>query len=116
MDDTGQPRVSSRWVLSTKNVGTPKALLVARGFEDEELMPHQKQSPTCSKEATRLLMTYSAIFSWPLESLDIKFAFLQGDMATRTVHLQPRKEAATNKQWLLTKCVNGLSDVSLGWY
>ena len=116
VDDTGQPRVSSRWVLSIKNDGTPKARLVARGFEDEELMPYEKQSPTCSKEAIRLIMTISAIFSWPLESIDIKFAFLQGDMATRTVHLQPPKEAATNKLWLLTKCVYGLSDASLGWY
>ena len=42
-------------------------------------------------------LDHDTLFSWPLESIDIKFAFIQGDMATRTVHIHPPKEAATNK-------------------
>ena len=116
VDDTGQPRVSSRWVLSIKNDGTPKARLVARRVEDEELMPHEKQSPTCSKKLFVWSRQIRPYIFWPLESIDIKFAFVQCDLSTRTVHLQPPKEAATNKLWLLTKCVYVHSDASLGWY
>ena len=112
----GQSYITCRWVLTEKEDGFKKARLVARGFEDAELNPAEKQSPTCSKELLRCLLTFSATKGWKLHSIDIKAAFLPGEHASRTVTIRPPKEAETPKLWLLNKCVYGLADASLKWY
>ena len=114
--NVGQDYISCRWVLTKKDDGTMKARLVARGFEDEELSPQDKQSPTCSKEAIRCVLAFAISANWPLKSLDIKAAFLQGEVSSRNVILLPPKEANTTNLWQLRKCVYGLSDASLKWY
>ena len=114
--DDGQDRVSTRWVLTIKDNGIAKARLVARGFEDEELEPKDKQSPTCCKESIRLIICVSVMYTWKMESIHIKIAFLQGDMSSRNVYIKPPKEAETNYLWLVQKGVYGLSDASLKWY
>ena len=55
---------------------------------------------------------------WKLKSIDIKTAFLQGEVIGRNVYLRPHMEAKCTKQhiWKLKKCVYGLSDASLKWY
>ena len=48
--------------------------------------------------------------------MDINTAFLQGQNMDREVYVVPAKEANSNRNWLLNKCVYGLSDASLYWY
>ena len=82
--DCGQAAVSCRWVLTQKE-GNKKARLVARGFEDDEIDAVEKQSPTCSKEAFRILLTFAASRDWTINTIDIKSAFLQGEQASRPI-------------------------------
>ena len=112
--------ISVHWVCSLKTTESgikPKARLVARGFE-EQSDSIEKESPTCSKDAMRTMLSLINKNGWKLSSLDIKTAFLQGEKIDRDVYLRPPKEAKCDPGivWKLHKCVYGLPDASLKWY
>ena len=115
-----QKCISVRWVCTMKSTNEgmkPKARLVARGFE-EQSDAIQKESPTCAKDTLRMVISIIIQNKWKLHSIDIKTAFLQGEIIDRNVFLTPPKEAKCEKGyiWKLRKCVYGLSDASLKWY
>ena len=115
--DNGQDSMSVRWVVTSKLVDEKvvcKARLCARGFE--EIQTFRTDSPTCSRESTRLLLAILASNSWTINSLDIKAAFLQGKEIDRLVFIKPPPEARTNTLWKLKKCVYGLADAPRQWY
>jgi transposase InsO family protein len=118
--DTGQKAISTRWICSMKEKEgklVPKARLVARGFEEYDNSDIQKESPTCSSEALKVILSVIAQKNWEPRTMDIKTAFLQGNSIDREVYLKPPKEANNRGNlWLLKKCVYGLSDASLHWY
>ena len=81
VEEHGQQYVTCRWVVTSKVVkGTAvtKARLVARGFEDYEIGNRQTDSPTCSKESIRLVLSIIASKKWKCKVMDVKTAFLQG--------------------------------------
>ena len=78
--DYGQKALTTRWVCTSKRVGSKnvlKARLVARGFEEQNLTEIERDSPTCSREGLRLVLAIVAIKSWEIRSVDIKTALLQ---------------------------------------
>jgi hypothetical protein len=117
--DNGQKSISTRWICSMKEKDgnlIPKAILVARGFEEMD-NDIQKDSPTCSSESLKVVLAVMAQKEWMPKSMDIKTAFLQGNKLERNVFLRPPKEAREKEQlWKLEKCVYGLGDASLYWY
>ena len=116
-----QKFLSGRWVLTMKKSGEgnmiPKARYVVRGFE-EDTSNIVSDSPTCSKDSLRALITVACQKKWRINSIDIKTAFLQGEEITRDVYLKPPVEAKCKEGevWKLKKCVYGLTDASLRWY
>ena len=77
------------WTITEKiNNGKKviKTQLVARGFE-EDSSNILKDSPTCTKESMRLILTLLASKNWPCNAIDIKSAFLQGKQIERPVFL-----------------------------
>ena len=115
--DTGQQRISVRWVVTPKvvdGIPTVKARLVAKGYQ--ELQNFRKDSPTCSRESIRLALSVIASKKWKLQGIDIRRAFLQGSAIDRVVYLKPPPEANTDMLWLLRKCVYGLGDASRSFY
>ena len=117
VDDVGQDRITTRWVISSKEkegVTATKARLCARGFQE----PHdfRTDAPTCARETTRLTFITVAAHNWDLFRIDIKTAFLQGKEIERTVFLLPPPEAKTKKLWQLRKCVYGLADAPREFY
>jgi hypothetical protein len=116
--DVGQKKVSTRWVCTLKETPdgrVPKARLVARGFEEFNTTNLLKDSPTCSSESLKLLMLVICQRQWTLHSMDIKSAFLQGELS-RNIHIRPPPEfESKGKVWKLNKCVYGLADASLYW-
>ena len=116
-----QKFMSVRWVCTMKNSGDgtmlrPKARLVARGFE-ENTSDIASDSPTCSKDSLRALIAVSCQKKWKVNSIDIKTAFLQGDVLDRDVFIKPPIEAnCKGYLWKLNKAVYGLTDASLRWY
>lgn len=115
----GQSCISTRWVITEKVVGSEvkqKARLVARGFE-EKSADILKDSPTCSKQCFRLMLTIVVSKGWDCHCIDVKAAFLQGKMINRDVYLLPPREySKTGFVWKLKKCVYGLTDASRTWY
>ena len=118
VSDQGQPRISTRWVYTHKNVNNKqvcKARLVASGFQDGDAGNITNDSPTCSKEGLCITLAIMASNHLTCKSMDIKTAFLQGKELNRLVYLEPPKEANVSPGyiWKLFKCVYGLSDAWL---
>ena len=115
VNENGQETISTTWVLTMKNDDI-RARLVARGFEEEDEV--DKTSPTMIKSTLRMILAVGAMKDWPLQTTDIKSAFLQGSEMSRIVHIKPPKEAdlPKGKVWKLRKCLYGLRDASRQWY
>lgn len=71
---------------------TPKARLVIKGFEEPTKDKISKDSPTCSKENLRVVLSAIAQNKWKLNSIDTKAAFVQRDNIDRELYLLPPKE------------------------
>ena len=93
-----------------------KTRFLARGFEEKNLI--QRDSPTASKGAMRILLTIAASKQWVIKTTDIKSAFLQGKELNRNVYLKPPKEseALYGIIWKLKHCLYGLKDGSKQFY
>ena len=118
VDDVGQLSTSSRWVITEKlrsGVTEVKARLVARGFEEHSL-DIRKDSPTCSKEAVRILLSIAGSYRWMIHSEDVKAAYLQGKHIEREVYLRPPEDIYNGRLWRLKKTVYGLKDAARAWY
>ena len=93
--DKGQKTISIRWAYSLKS--TPngvmqRAQLVVWGFEEGCLT--DLDSPSCSKEAFRTILAIIAQNEWIPHIMDIKTAFLQGELIDREVYIcSPLKKA-----------------------
>ena len=115
--DENQKCVASKWVVKPKiidNKLSVKARLVLKGFQ--EMKDFRTDSPTCMIESVRLVLAIMATQSWPMNSIDFKTAFLQGNNIERAIYVRPPKEAASNKVWKLNKTVYGLCDAPRQWY
>ena len=112
--DTGQPTVSSRWVVGEKD-GAVKARLVARGYE--ELESDVSDAPTSTKSSKSIFFVLAASFKWKIESIDVTAAFLQADPTNRDIWIKPPKDIAKpGIIWKLKKPMYGLEDSSRKWY
>ena len=112
--NNGQDPISTTWVLTEKE-GDIRARLTARGFEEERNI--RTDSPTVQSTSMRFLLMMGATKQWPVSTIDIKSAFLQGKELERDVFVKPPKEAnAKNTLWKLKKCLYGLNDASKNWY
>ena len=75
--DTGQPAITTRWVLTEKSVEDVrmvKARLVEQGYE-EEASNIQTDSLTVCRENLRLVSTIAVSNKWKIHSMDVKAAF-----------------------------------------
>ena len=115
VEDTGQERISTRWVITIKEDGRIKARLVARGFEELEKI--QSDSPTISKSVMRVFLAICSSLSWTVSTTDIKSAFLQGQNLDRDVFIKPPNGFEDrHKLWKLKKCLYGLNDAARKFY
>ena len=100
VEDVGQPRQRSRWVLTEKPELTReevirklkgekvrvhtvkrKARLCAQGTraQDKDCDQLVRNAPTASRAAIRLLVSKASREQWPIQSFDVSTAFLQSD-------------------------------------
>ena len=119
--DCGQQFVSSRWVFTEKPIPDSfetklKARIVCRGYE-EDSSNLRTDSPTCTKESLRLLITTISYKNWVCKSLDVRAAFLQGFPIDRELYLKPPADIEEKGYlWKLLKCPYGLNDAPRAWY
>ena len=111
----GQDVLGTRFVLTEKQDGSIKARFVTKGFQEEYL--HPSDSPTSSRETVKIFLAIAANEGWPVESSDVRSAFLQSDTLDRDVFVEPPPERRKDGFiWKLRKPCYGLDDASRKWF
>ena len=77
--------VAGRWVLTVKkdkdgNSQKCKARWVLKGFQDKQKNTQQTDSPAASRAGFRCATQLAANYRWDLYHMDLKTAFLQGEV------------------------------------
>ena len=82
----GAKTVGCKWVYRTKlgsqgNIERYKARLVAKGFTQREGIDYNETfSPVSCKDSFRIIMALVAHYDCELHQMDVKTAFLNGDL------------------------------------
>ncbi|RVW22259.1 Retrovirus-related Pol polyprotein from transposon TNT 1-94 [Vitis vinifera] len=121
---SGKSTVGCRWVYAVKvgpdgQVDRLKARLVAKGYTQFMVLIMVTHSPCCQDCFCPLLLSMAAMCSWPLYQLDIKNAFLHGDLAEEVYMEQPPGFVAQGESGLvcrLRRSLYGLKQSPRAWF
>ena len=121
----GSKRVGCKWVFKTKrdsmgNVERYKARLVAKGYTQKDGIDYKETfSLVSKKDSLRIIMALVAHYDLELHQMDVKTAFLNGDLEEEVYMDQPQGFETTGKESLvckLKKSIYGLKQASRQWY
>ena len=121
----GHRPIGCKWVYKTKKdhkgkVEKFKARLVAKGFTQREGVDYEATfSPVSSKDSFRVIMALVAHFDMELHQMDVKTAFLNGDLKEEVYMVQHEGFVANDSGKLvciLKKSIYGLKQASRQWY
>ena len=115
--------ITCRWVFALKHDATGaiikyKARLVARGFSQEYRIDYKETfAPVIRLDALRAMLALSAIHGWHVRQLDIKGAYLHGDLEEEIYMIQPPEfNDGTDKVCKLIHSLYGLKQSGRAWY
>ena len=117
--------ISCKWVFKTKrdaqgNIERYKARLVAKGFTQREGIDYTETfSPVSTKDSFRIIMALVAHFDLELHQMDVKTAFLNGDLSETIYMSQPdgfQEKGKEHHVCRLKKSIYGLKQASRQWY
>ncbi|MCO5572616.1 hypothetical protein L7F22_026374 [Adiantum nelumboides] len=92
---TGKKPIGTKWVFKVKRKqdGTAdmyKARLVAKGYAQQKGIDYDETfAPTSRASTVRSLVAIAAHHGWKVHQLDIKIAFLNGDLQEEVCVSQP---------------------------
>ena len=113
--ETDDMNVLSSRIVVTEKEDKVKVRLCVRGFE--EVNYPQSDSPTASNDSQKLFLAIAANESFPVKTLDVTSAFLQGTPIDRDVFMEPPPELKKKGMvWKLRKSVYDLYDASRKWW
>ncbi|KAJ0608733.1 putative RNA-directed DNA polymerase [Helianthus annuus] len=117
--------VGSKWIFRTKykadgSVDRYKARLVAQGFTQVPGLDFSHTFNLVVKASTvRVILSLATIYNWPLRQLDVRNAFLNGNL-TETVYMeQPTRfidPKFPNHVCCLKKALYGLKQAPRAWF
>ena len=111
--------VKCKWVYVIKPNGLYKARLIAKGFTQVEGIDFQETFSLVARyEAIRFLLAHAALEDWEIEALDIKTAFLYGELDEEIYMEQPEgfvKKGQKGYICRLLKAIYGLKQASQTW-
>jgi hypothetical protein len=118
--------VGSRWVLHTKTdadgtmITKRKARLVAQGFTQTYGLDYAETfAPTARPASTRSLLALAAKMDWEIQQIDVRGAYLNGELNEDVYMAQPPFFAVPGKEHLvckLHKALYGLKQVGRQWH
>ncbi|KAG7594092.1 Integrase catalytic core [Arabidopsis thaliana x Arabidopsis arenosa] len=122
---SGKKTVSSKWVFTIKyksngDIERYKARLVARGFTQTYGADYKETfAPVAKLHTVRVVLSLATNLSWDLWQMDVKNAFLQGELEDDVYMTPPPGLEATidpGKVWRLRKAIYGLKQSPRAWY
>ena len=84
--EEGQTVLGTRFVLTEKEDGSIKARFVVKGFQEDVI---SSDSPTASRETLKVFFCITSNQRWVLEGSDVRSAFLQSDLLSRDIFVEP---------------------------
>nr|CAN75844.1 hypothetical protein VITISV_005150 [Vitis vinifera] len=117
--------VGCKWVFKTKHdfrgqIERYKARLVVKGYSQREGIDFKETfSPMSTKDSFRVIMAIVTHFDLELHHMDVKIAFLNGDLDEDVYMEQPTGFVEVGKEDLvckLNKSIYGLKQASRQWY
>ncbi|KAL6325062.1 hypothetical protein AAG906_022270 [Vitis piasezkii] len=119
----GQSVVGCKWIYKIKtrsdgSVERYKARLVAKGFTQEYGIDYEETfAPVARISSVRALLAVAAARQWDLFQMDVKNAFLNGDLS-EAVYMQPPPglSVESNKVCHLRRALYGLKQAPRAWF
>ncbi|CAL5345664.1 unnamed protein product [Camellia sinensis] len=121
----GKNAIGLKWVFKTKfgadgSIQKHKARLVAKGYAQQHGIDFEETfSPVARFETVRIIFALAAQLQWPVYQLDVKSAFLNGDLQEEVYVTQPEGfmiEGKETKVYKLRKALYGLKQAPRAWY
>jgi transposase InsO family protein len=116
----GRKVIKNRWVFDIKTDGRKRARLVAKGFSQVEGLDYdQVFSPVVRFETVRLILAMAALEKWILTGLDVRNAYLYGELDEEIYMEQPEGfPDPVNKHHVLRlrRALYGLKQAGLAWW
>ena len=122
---TGHKAIGLKWVYKLKkntdgDVIKHKSRLVAKGYVQKQGINFTEVfAPVTRLEIVRLLLALAARNRWEVHHLDVKSAFLNGELQEEVYVTQPEGYIKQGKEHLvykLTKALYGLRQAPRAWY
>jgi hypothetical protein len=120
----GRKLVICKWVYRTKyasdgSVDRHKAWLFAKGFSQVEGIDYNETfSPVAKMNSIHLVLSLAASHKWEVHQMDVKFAFLHGDLKEEIYMKQPPSYVHNDSSLVcrLKKSLYGLKQAPQAWY
>ena len=121
----GAKTVGCKWVYKTKRdskgkIERYKTRFVAKGFTQREGIDYNETfSPVSTKDSFRIIMALVAHFDQELHQMDVKTAFLNGELSENVYMAQPKGFVIEGKEKLgcrLMRSIYSLKQASRQWY
>ena len=111
--------IKGRWIYAVKSDGCKKARFVAKGFTQVFGIDYENTFLSVARfEILQLLLSLAALHNWELEALDVKTAFLFGELDEEIYMKQPEGfivKGQEKKVCWLRKAIYGLKQAMLQW-
>ena len=115
----GRKAVKSKWVFKLKSDGRYRARLVAKGLTQIPGIDFDETfSPVARFESLRMLLALAALEDWHIHQMDVKSAFLNGELEEEIYMEQPKGFIIAGQETQvcrLKKALYGFKQASRTW-
>lgn len=118
----GKQAIPSKWVFKLKRqitgqIDKYRSRLVALGFRQKAGLDYDEIfAPTSSTTALRILLSWATQHDLEIEHLDVRAAFMNGELVEEVYMKCPPGFETPGKVWRLKRAINGLKQAALAWY